>query len=396
MTSSDYISLIPGIGVAKTLQGFFSLGQGRIQQGVQRVFLGMSVTNLGGRALGLSPTSHANLMKYILGVGAATAVGARAAECVWDGIQQKSPVKIIKGILQTTVMGTVGCLYINSLDAKIIVVAHQAALVVLSSSYIGKLGVQDLANGHYTSGAFKLLTAIGGIAAAGFYFYHAGINPSTLAPEELAFVESHKSELEYMYDHKEAVGNWELFGKGASKTVFTHPDLPEMLVKIPNSQKGFWGITGDDDLRRHYNALEEIKPITEKFNLIVLPQSHLIEMNQGVLLVEQKLHTVNYDSIPQNAEWLAAVNQFTEFVDAAGICDAHLRDDHNAGFIADATNGLRIGVFDADCWSFVKTMDKAAEEQGYKLLNVAMGVTTFVTTFFAKTCSWTIKKCTGH
>ncbi len=272
-----------------------------------------------------------------------------------SGVKQKSAAEIIKGGIQTA-MGIAGTAFVYSLDSRIIVSVHQASAIALSSSFVAKLGYHDLVKGRYRPGVCKILLGIGGIASAGYYVYSTCIHQDTLSDiyqdtlsaDQIAFLEAHKAEIEQMVQEKEPSGNWTELGTGASKKAFVHPDFPGMLIKMPVSEVGFRGTTGEDDLRIDYANLKQIRSIAAAFDRIVLPESHLYSTSKGLMIVEQRFHFADFFTVSDSPDKKEAMNQFYAFEKAADLCDLHPKYEHNAGIIF-PTTPAKIGVIDFDC-----------------------------------------------
>ena len=76
MTSIPLESLaMTAVGISGTIAGTLDLVKGRNLKGAEVAFLGMTLTNLGGRFLGPLPKIHSKLMQWTLGA-AAGAFGA--------------------------------------------------------------------------------------------------------------------------------------------------------------------------------------------------------------------------------------------------------------------------------------------------------------------------------
>jgi hypothetical protein len=340
-------TVMTAVGIGGTILGALDLINGRILKGAKTLFLGMTATNLGGRFQGLDPNSHSTLMKCALGAGT-VAVGVQGALRLASAVKQKSVAEIIKGAIQTTT-GIAGTAFVYSLDSRILVIAHQASVIALSSSFIAKLGFNDLVKGRYLPGLCKILLGMGGIASAGYYAYRAYsecIPKDTLSEDQIAFLEAHKAEIEELYQFKTPSGTWALLGKGASKKAFAHPDLPGMLIKIPNG--GYRTKNDEDDLRLDYTNLEQIRSIAAPFDRIALPESHLYTTPKRIMIVEQRFDLVDYKTVPDCSDKQEAMKQFHAFIAAAELCDIDPTGNHNAGIISQTTP-LKIGIFDFDC-----------------------------------------------
>lgn len=346
ITADQGPMMVTTAGVGGTLLGSLRLTDGDIKGGAQDVFIGMTFANLGGRFQGLDSHSHSMLMKYTLGAGTGV-VGVRGLVRLASGVKQKSVDEILKGGIQT-IAGIGTAFVVSNLDARTLVVAHEASILALSSSCIAKQGAQDLVNGRYSRGLCKLLLSLGGIASAGYYVYSTCIHKDSLSADQIAFLEAHGAELEQIYENKIALGKWMKLGKGVSKTAFTHPDLPGMLIKIPNNDLGFRGKTGEDDLRMHYANFEKIRSIADSFDRIVLPQSHLYQTSKGLMIVEQRLDFAQLYTVSNGPEKQKAMDQFYAFRAAANLCDLDPEVNRNSGIVLSPAP-LKIGIIDFDC-----------------------------------------------
>ncbi|HSX10985.1 MAG TPA: hypothetical protein VLF94_04645 [Chlamydiales bacterium] len=332
-------------GGVTTIKGSLDVSNGHLRKGAKEILTGAVVIDMGSRSLGLDPARHTGLMRGHLcaGMGAVCVQGALRLRA---GVKQRKVAEVIRGGLEVAT-GMAGAVFVYGLDARIIKAAHEAALLGLSSCLILKFGFKDLATGAYRPGIYKILVGASGIACAGYHLYSTCKDAATriepLSEEHLAFLSAHKEEIEEMYENKRSRGSWERLGWGISKTAYTHPELPGMLIKIPNGKRGFRAESGEDDLKIHYANLQEIRGIARPFDRIVLPSSHLFPTDRGLILVEQKFDFRDSLSIDDEA-----MSQFTEFRRAADLCDIVPEEGHNAGLL-DNTTPDKIGIIDFDC-----------------------------------------------
>lgn len=334
---------ITGLGMGGTISGALNISKGRVLEGSKGIILGMAATDLGGRLHGLDPISHANLMKGTLCTGTAAA-GFQGAFRLARGMAEASILEIIKGTIQTTAcIG--GTFILHSLKSRAITTGFEVSAMAVSGSLIAKIGLCDLAKGRYRTGLCKVLLGLGGIAGAGYYVY-SSYQQQPLPSDLMAFLETHKTEIEGLYED-ELSGKWSEFGRGASKKTFAHPDLSGMLIKIPSRANGYRTLTGDGDLRMHHANLEEIRSIASQFDRIALPESHLYSTSKGLAIVEQKMDLFKTTGVDEEKE---ALDQFYAFKQAAHMCDLAPEMAHNAGLIQQ-TNPPKIGIIDFDCRS---------------------------------------------
>lgn len=332
------ISLILS-GIGGTAIGAFQFTKGHIKSSMQSIFLGLSATNIGGRLHGLDSREQGEIMKCALTVATGT-VGTLGAIQLKRGIKQRNISEIIKGTT-TTVTGIAGTVLAYSLDSRTIIVAHQACVLGLTSSFIGALGFKDLVKGHYHSGLCKMALGIAGIATTVFYVYNSFPTTALENSEQNLFpcIDSHKAEIEEMYKTHEEVGRWKKLGNGISKTVFIHEECPGWVIKISNSNP--------KNLRIHHKNLEDIRGIASKFDRISLPESHLYPIENSMVLVEEMFNLEPYN---ENADQQETIKQFNDFVKAAGLCDMRIntRYVHNAGILT-GSSPPRMGIIDFDC-----------------------------------------------
>jgi len=348
MTTNNLAPIsMTAFGLGLNIQGSLDLINGRILRGTQEALLGMISTDLGGRFLGLDSEPHSKLMKCSLGAGT-VAVGMQGALRLGNGVKQKSVAEIIGGGIQTAV-GIAGTVFIYSLDSRMIMIAHQASVIALPSTFIVKLGFHDLANSRYPQGLCKILLGIGGIASAGYYVYSKCIHQNTLSADQIAFLDVNKAEIDQMYEYGMPSGNWKELGEGITKNAYEHPDFPGMLIKIPRHPVDIRGPTSEDDLRIHHRNLEQLRPIAAAFDRIVLPESYLYSTTSGkLIIVEQKLNLVRLNDVSWGPDRTEAENQFYAFEKASRLCDLDPEITHNSGMIP-GTTPQKIGVIDFDC-----------------------------------------------
>jgi hypothetical protein len=349
MTTQSAFLMATGIG--ETIGGALALANGGMRREAGTMILGMTMTNVGGRLQGLDSASHSELMQgaLVLGTGA---VGVQGSVRLARGVKQKNAQEIFKGSLQAAA-GIVGSAFVYSLDSRIIVVAHQASLLALSSAFVAKFGAQELLKGRVRPGLCKVICGLGGIALSGYYAYISCAHKETLSPlpeDQIAFLKEHRGEIDEIYTGKNLSGNWKELGRGTSKTAFVHPDFPGWLIKVPNRKWGYRGATGEDDMRINYENFSQVQCLSTSYDQIILPKSHLYQTGNGIMIVEQRLDLVPGNRIADSPAKAAALAQFDAFKKAADLCDVSPEWGENSGFVRDSAPP-RIGVIDFDCKS---------------------------------------------
>lgn len=120
-------------GAKETLQGSVDISEGNLLAGVKKIFAGLTAINLGTRWMGLTDGTHQELMKYSLCMNAGS-VAVKGLIKLKDGISQRSSTQIMKGLAQAAA-GAVASICIDTLDSKVLLVAHQASLLAVTSYY---------------------------------------------------------------------------------------------------------------------------------------------------------------------------------------------------------------------------------------------------------------------
>jgi len=333
-----------GFGVGRTTLDVLQSTTESIQDSIVSVFLAMTSANVGGWLCRLGPREHRESMRYALVTGTAI-MGLAGAIHLRKGITQKSISKILEGSV-TLLAGAVGSVLAFSLDSRIIVIAHQASILGVTSSLIGILGFKDLKKGHYYTGMCKVALGIAGVAGAVFYVHHSTFQlDSTLQlalPEnERDFLALHEGEIEEMYGTQTLVGRWKNLGSGEFKRAIIHKDFPGMLVKIPNPSSPF----SEEKIRLHQDILKAIRPIAANFDRIVLPRSYSYHTAKGLVLVEQRF---DLDYFSKDCDREETVRQLRDFLWHSRLCDAAPQWLENGGIIRDSCPPL-IAFIDFDC-----------------------------------------------
>lgn len=344
-------------GIGATIEGAFNLGDGDLVWGAKKIIYGLTATNFGARYLGFSDLITQDFMQYSLCQGIAlTALNGicHAAR----GLSQGKFTQFIKGAAQSGI-GALGFFACSSINSKTFRVAHQSLFVILASSHVAKSGLSDLAKEDYKMGACKLLLGVGGIVGAGYGFYlqllddqsySLALSPDELTFKQSAFIETHEKEIELIYknssNNSHAVPeNWNNIGNGGFKRVYSHSGF-DRIIKVTGP--AFRDLHLE---KRHYDNLQEAKQVVHHlgFSRIKIPACNLVEISQSVpILVEEKLDLVPYKEIPDGPLKTKAEAELEEFKMIFGLDDANIETDHNAGFLNDTNDTLKIGIFDFD------------------------------------------------
>ncbi|MEN9654864.1 MAG: hypothetical protein RL235_976 [Chlamydiota bacterium] len=353
-------------GIAGTVAGAVALTQKRLRSGVRYILAGLSAINIGGGLSGVSAGKQSEVMKCTL-AAVTGIIGVSGALQLVQGIKQRSLSQIVKGIVRTCA-SVAGTALVCSLDSRVIIVAQQACVLGLASSFIGVLGLKDVAKGQYRSGLCKMAVGITGMAAVVLCVHTAnqatvllGLPASTHPKADLPTAESrlslfldfHRREIEAICSTKTEVGAWRCLGSGISKVTFGHPGLPGWVIKTPK-QNDPWHYSYLN-LAKHSEVIEYVRAVADSFNRIYIPKSYELRLNTGCYaVIEEALNLRPY--YVRRVEDREAKRQFDVLVGSTGLCDVEPDRPldaveifpHNAGVII-GSNPPVIGIVDFDC-----------------------------------------------
>jgi hypothetical protein len=164
-----------------------------------------------------------------------------------------------------------------------------------------------------------------------------------------SFVKGHKAEVNFIYENKirAELAKWKNIGRGAFKFVFTHPELPNTVIKVP----GF-ASRSEEMLKKEYENIQRAKNIVSAkgYHSIVIPDCHLVEIEKGPVLCETKFdfHTGS----PLSAESQApATKELTDFLSDIGLFDISMdvhEGHNNVRFLEGSEENPKIGIYDLD------------------------------------------------
>jgi hypothetical protein len=330
-------------GSCQTIFGISNIYQGNVLNGMKNTLIGMNLSEL-GYAL-IRPVGTPPLTKISLGVNHVVEV-AKGLVNVVQGIRKRSFDQTCRGTAQMA-FGVACTATIASLDddmfirARIIVMLSMAAV----SSAIAWRGVKEFANDR--KGIGKTILGVAGFAVTAYMVYnlYKDLTWRSYSPDGTpslqqceSFVQSHKDELNQIYETRGEIGGWKKIGEGWSKIALIHPESPHIMIKIPNRL----GRTSDDMLLQ-FNNIQNARYIAliNKYQHIAIPDSHLIRIEKGNVLCETKFE---FDHEYADECRQAATIELNDFLKTGKFCDIGLR--HNAGFLKGSCN---LGIFDFDC-----------------------------------------------
>lgn len=345
-------------GVTATIQGPIAISEGSFRRGLTETFMGLTLINWGARCLNIGGSLRQGILKYSLLGGIAAVARGGISRC-FSGYKNKNYLQMIKGTAQAA-LGLVGSAYIASVDSKVIAALQESLLFALPSGYVAYSGVGDVVHKRYVKGVCKVLLGGCGVACSAYYFYSSQLSPehvyhqmiasgAQMPPEVNDFLQAHQSEVSAMNQDKYQTGDWERLDSGVSKIVYTHPELPGYIVKIPLENESYWGGRESDIILHIRNAVDARKIIeANHYSHIAIPQSYLTLLIGTPIAVEEKFDFVPFWSVSGGLETDRALHELRDFLDKAEICDVDVYINHNAGFLKD-TETPKIGVFDLDC-----------------------------------------------
>lgn len=330
----------------QTFDGAVDLSEGKISEGTQKVIVGTTATYFGASLLNIPDFSAELFMKYSLYAGSGIAA-ANGLINLPESIKEGNVYKVAKNISQTAIAAT-AAVCIEALDTRVIAVAQRASILAFAGYHVSKSGYQDYLKGNYRNGVAKMIVGIGSAAFAGYYVYSKLCNDQTkseLTADQSSFLVNKQQEIESIYTTKEATGDWVKLGKGISKTAFTHPDLPDSIIKIPNYSE-----FSHESHELYYKHLRSVKQLADDYGFqhIKFPQSVLVETAQGPLIIEERLSLLPEWEVLNGPLKDARISEFKTFTDKSHLCDVALYGT-NAGFINGTSDNPKIGVIDFDC-----------------------------------------------
>ncbi len=379
-------------GIERIADGLHNLSIEKTLNGAKVVILGAIATECSLRVMHFDdPTAISSVFKQALlhETGMTGAIGA--INCL-TGIQQRNIVQITKGAL-LALIGAASSASIYIIDPKMTMAVYQLAICTL----VGLLIINSEFNINTNTGGFnggrlsffKIIRAFILMHLAALHFSNYFNNDSSnnhssdkrlystifrsnellhsnicrpdellysttpqadsLSHDQVAFLETHKTEIETMYGTGQITsGKWEKLGNGISKIAVQHPELPGMIIKIPIRETGFRTTTTDGDLLLHYENLKQAQQIATSFNRIAIPNSYLFQTSKGKILVEQKLEFLNSYAWKTDPHISKTIGQYCAFIKESQLCDVGLYRHHNARLVAHSTTP-KVAIFDFDC-----------------------------------------------
>jgi len=371
----DPQNLIPIPTIFGIFSGPLAILNGDISQGGLQTLYGLTSINLTGMYFQADEERLGRIMKNALLIGISTSTISLISN-LRHSVKERNCMQILKDVFKGA-SGIVAVVAINALDSKVILVAQQAFFLFFTAKQIFLYGYHHSQKKNMDSEtAFVLNIFISLIAGAYVYdeLFDKQRLPTPCFPyntpnhEQNIFLAKHQLELEYIYNiTKTGVAEnpnfpeitiknssqWHKLSEGTSKAVYTHPDLPNSVIKMANQMGSFRCDT--NDLETHYANLQKAGYLVNRsvIHHIKTPKTVLINTPQGPIVIEEKFECSGYNqfksSLKNNAE-----SNFTAFRRITDLCDFNLESNHNACFLKDTENNPQIGIYDFDCNNFVE------------------------------------------
>lgn len=354
--------LLSVIGAYEVINAFVSASQSEISNVVGRVLAGVTASKLGVMWAGEDseiPLSD-SLVKHLFSLGAAVAASS-AISNLGTSIQRLNVGQALKEIAQFTI-GTAGAAYLTTLKTESVVNLYYIGAVSTVGYYASKSAYEDYKKGNYKNCLLKSVASAASAVAA-LYVMYSQFSPYILPqpPKEMLpiaaqeFLSDHQEEIDFMLTEKRAVGNWSFVGKGVTKKAFSHPDLPNYLLKIAKKPYREYKIP------LHHKNLQDARSLIEKLDYkgLAVPQCTLLESPHGPYLIEERFQLTpyldladEYRDTKQNDQLnslIACQHDLNAFSKKTSLCDIDLFSNHNVGVLKRTGGRNQIGLFDLDC-----------------------------------------------
>lgn len=344
-------SVLAGMGIVA--EGVRKISEGDVANGAKQVVGGLAAVDLGSYAMDATAITTNRLMHASLLGGAVGAI-TNGTLSICQGTSELDPMQILSGLGQTAAGLTIGLGLHSIEDIKMIAIAERTILLVAVSCQISYRGAKDFANGRRLKGALEMGLGLGGMIFAGYCVLEEAAARSFFGEPSLPsswekFLSNNAADIEQLYTTKRAAGNFKQLGEGISKKVFTHPELPDAIVKISYRQSSFWnhGIT---DGEFHVQKLQSLRAnlVRDGYRQVALPNSFLVRTQSGgPVVIEEKVDLSPSRFIFTTQSEKTAIAEFDDFTRRYQIGDLTPDRNHNSGFLRDKKD--TIVIFDVDC-----------------------------------------------
>jgi len=366
----DPLSLIPNPTTFGIFSGPLAILDGDISQGVSQTLYGLTSINLMGRYFQADGEKLGGIIKNTL-LMSISANTVSLLSNMGSRVKERNSLEILKDVFKDIFRGALGIaavVAINTLDAKVILVAQQASVFLFTATYLFLYGYKNILKNNEKAPVALLLTAL--ILLMTAIYVHDELSdkdhPIPCFPynspnqEQNIFLTKHQLELEYIYNITKAgvtknpnfpeiiiknSDQWHKLGEGISKVAYTHPDLPNSVIKIPNRMSPF-----PNSLETHYANLRKAEYLVNQHAIrhIKIPKIFLTNIPQGPVVIEEKLECLNYYHFPNSLKKHKALSNFNNFLKITDLRDIYPKTNYNACFLKGTENNPQIAVFDFD------------------------------------------------
>lgn len=337
-------------GTHEMIQGMKNLSDGKIQEGVQNLFFGMTKLNI---------PSNEGMTKWSLFLGT-LATAKKGIQNLGSGLWEFNWNKTVAGIAQS-ILGLGGSVVITCLEAKTVREMSQIALLTTASGVFIVKGVKDISDGSYRKGLYNSLFGLSGLAISIFNIYHnykIMTEEKVLTPIEQIehFSLNYENELNLIYNGNYSFPNWKELGRGKSKIAYIHPKMQDFVIKFP--------LKGTELLDEFNNIFLAEEIINEReYKHISIPKTYLIEIQSGQVLFQKKfnlaLNIYGLSTIKGNQ---VAVRELFELCREGHFCD--ILPGTNSAYLEGSEKDPILGIFDFDC----RVYDSLEQKRNFEIL----------------------------
>ncbi len=388
-------------GMGTVAEGVRKISEGNITNGAKQVVGGLAAVDLGSYAMDATAITTNRLMHASL-LGGAVGVITNGTLRICRGASELDPMQILSGLGQATVGLTIGLGLDSIEDTKMIAIAERTILLVAVSCQISYRGAKDFVNGRRLKGALEMGLGLGGMIFAGYCVLEEAAARSLFGEPSLPsswekFLSNNAADIEQLYTTQTPVGKFKELGQGISKKAFTHPELPDAIVKISYRDSSAWqhGVT---DGEFHVQKLQSLRAnlVRDGYRQVALPNSFLVRTQSGgPVVIEEKVALAPARYISTTRSEKAAFAEFDDFTRRYRIGDLIPIWNHNSGFVEGKKD--TIVIFDVDCDRNPQITSPYAHvlEQTSEIIRIFPQAIAFTTTLVERRFGTVAKSITG-
>ena len=166
-------------------------------------------------------------------------------------------------------------------------------------------------------------------------------------PADLAFfIRDHADEITRMNKEHRSVGQWTLLGEGVSKAVYSHPEEPNYVFKIPHGKRFI------DMFLRHFENMGKAAKLIKanRWKRLQAPEDAYLINSSFLFCIERKMEFERHWRVAETPAKKEAIDQLQAFLRETGICDIDITlKGGNAEFLKGTEDNPKIAIYDFDC-----------------------------------------------